>query len=249
MYIRALAKECGISVRTLHHYDAIGLLKPDHINSSGYRVYGPLAIRRLQQILFYKEMDLELAVIKKLLDDKNFDETRALNHHKEVLQLKRDRLDGLLGLIDSILKGEQNMSVKEFDMEAIRTHEKKYAEEAEQKYGDSDAYKESKRRTGKYSALEWERIQTESDAIYRALAEKRHGECTDPEVQELVKDWQELISHWFYPCTNEILQGLGQMYAQDDRFRENIDKYGEGLTDFLSSAIACYCAQTDEAAL
>lgn len=241
MYISELAKESGISVRTLHHYDAIGLLKPDGLSDSGYRIYGPLAIKRLQQILFYKEMDLELAVIKRLLDDPQFDEQRTLTHHKEILQLKRDRLDGLLTLIDQILKGEPNMSIKEFDMSAIKEHEEKYAQEAEEKYGDTDAYKESRRRTGKYTAQDWARIQAESEEIYQALAERRQGDFADPEVQELIGQWQDHISRWFYPCSKEMLQGLGLMYVQDERFKENIDKYGEGLTEFISDAIAYYC--------
>lgn len=243
MYIRELAKESGISVRTLHYYDAIGLLKPERINAAGYRVYGPLAIKRLQQILFYKEMDLALDTIRGLLDDPDFDEKQTLNQHKEALLLKRARLDGLLGLIDQILEGGNNMSLKEFDMEAIRAHEKKYADEAEKKYGASDAYKESKRRTGKYTAQDWQCIQAESEAIYMALAEKRHGEPGDVQVQELVQQWQALISRWFYPCSDEILQGLGEMYMQDERFKENIDEYGAGLTEFFSQAIAYYCKE------
>lgn len=240
MYIQEVAKKSGVSVRTLRYYDEIGLLHPDEVTDSGYRVYREPSLRRLQSILFYRELDFSLDEIKRFLDHPSFDEKTALANQLELMKLKQDRLTSIIALLERQMKGDNTVSFTEFNLDEIKAHEDKYKAEVEEKYGQSDAYKESKRRTSKYGEAEWAKIQAESNAIYQGLAELVGSDPKDEEAQKLVKAWQDHISTYFYPCSNEMLQGLGQMYQQDDRFRKNIDKYGEGLTDFFSEAIDHY---------
>lgn len=239
MYIQEVAKECGISVRTLHYYDEIGLLMPDEITEAVYRVYHEAALKRLQRILFYRELDFPLGKIKQLLES-GADEDRQMRGQLELLKLKRTRLNSIIRLLEQQLKGESNMSIKEFNMDEIKAHEEKYRVEVEEKYGDSKAYKESQKRASKYGAKEWQKIQEESDAIYRGLAQRMDQPADSEAVRQLIGDWQDLITRYFYPCSNEMLAGLGEMYQADERFRKNIDQYGEGLTDFISQAIKIY---------
>lgn len=240
MYIQEVAKQSGVSVRTLHYYDEIGLLKPDKISPSGYRVYQHNSLKRLQKILFYRELDFPLSKIKQLLDNPWTDENRQMEQQLELLKLKHKRLQGIIRLLEDQLKGEDRVSIKEFNMDEIRDHEEKYRVEVEEKYGSSDAYKESKKRAAQYGPDDWQKIQQESDAIYQALADQRQADPADAKVQSLIQDWQDLISRHFYVCTDEILAGLGEIYRSDDRFRKNIDKYGEGLSDFMADAITHY---------
>lgn len=241
MFIQEVAKQSGLSVRTLRYYDEIGLLTPDEITEAGYRVYHEPSLRRLQTILYYRELDFPLEEIKRLLDHPNHQTDDALRNQLELMKLKQARLGRIIARLEKQVKGDMTVSFTEFNMDEIKAHEEKYKAEVEEKYGQSDAYKESKRRTSKYGKEEWSKIQSESNAIYEALANLKDGDPTSKEAQALVEDWQNHISTYFYPCSKEILQGLGQMYQADERFRENIDKYGEGLTDFLSAAIDHYC--------
>ena len=230
----------GVSVRTLRYYNEIGLLRPDEVTAGGYRVYRESALRRLQQILFYRELEVRLEDIGRLLDHPNLSEQEILSNQLQLMKLKQARLEGIIRLLEQLVKGEPIMSFKEFSLDDIKAYEEQYREEVEEKYGQSDAYKESQKRTGRYTKDDWSNIQTESGAIYEALAAKRQGAPGDADVQALVADWQAHISRYFYPCSNEMLAGLGEMYQADERFRANIDQYGEGLTDFLSEAIRIF---------
>ena len=240
--INEAAKLTGISVRTLHYYDEIGLLRPDEVTETGYRLYGEPSLEKLQQILFFRELDFPLSEISKILNDPAFDRERALESHKRLLLMKRNRLDSLIALVDQTLKGESAMSFQEFDMSEIEAAQKQYAQEAEVRWGGTESYQESARRTKQYGKEEWARISAESERIYRAFSESKALLPGAPEVQQLVGEWQKLITRYFYPCTAEILAGLGQMYVGDERFTKNIDgKYGEGTADFISRAIVEYC--------
>lgn len=239
MYIQEVAKESGISVRTLRYYDEIGLLKPDEISPSGYRIYREQALKRLQRILFYRELDFPLEKIKQLLAS-GADEEHQMRGQLELLRLKQKRLEGIIKLLEQRLKGEASVSIKEFNMDEIKAHEDKYRAEVEDKYGQSEAYQESQKRTSKYGEKDWQAIKQASDAIYQGLAKRRHQPPESEEVQGLISDWQALITKYFYPCSDEILASLGEMYQADERFRDNIDQYGEGLTDYMSEAIRIY---------
>lgn len=241
--VKQVSNITGISIRTLHYYDEIGLLKPSEVTDAGYRIYDGKAFEKLQQILFFRELGFELKDINSIMSDPEFDQKAALLKHKELLMMKRNRLDGLINLVDDILKGESNMSFKEFDMTEIEKAQQKYQQEAEQRWGSTDAYKQSVEKTRKYNKDDWKMITQEAEEIYRGFVANMDKEPGSEEVQKLVGQWQDHITKNYYNCTKEILQGLGQMYVADERFTKNIDKYGEGLAQFMSKAIAHYCSR------
>lgn len=242
MKIHEAANLTGISVRTLHYYDEIGLLHPDEVTESGYRLYDEASLERLQQILFFRELGFALKEIQKIMENPAFDKKRALENHRRLLLMQRERLDHLIALVNRTLKGESEMSFQEFDMSEIEATRERYAKEAEERWGNTEAYAESARKAKGYTKEDWAKITRESERIYLAFAEKKGQDPSAPQVQQLVADWQSLITRSFYNCTNEILAGLGQMYVADGRFTQNIDgKYGAGTADFISRAIAVYC--------
>lgn len=243
--VKEVSKMTGVSVRTLHYYDGIGLLKPTQITDAGYRLYDGKALSRLQQILFFRELGFPLKEIRDILANPSFDAREALKNHRRMLVMERDRLDGLIRLADRTLKGENVMSFEEFDRSEIEDTRKKYEKEAKERWGSTDAYHESERRTAAYTKDDWARIHTDAEKLYREFAENSGKKPDDPTVQQLVKEWQAFITRNFYQCTDEILAGLGEMYSVDPRFRENIDKYGAGLAAFMSRAIAVFCKKDE----
>lgn len=239
--ISETAKLSGVSVRTLHYYDQIGLLKPSEITEAGYRYYNEEALELLQQILFYRELDFSLKEVQKFLFHPNYDKTEALKKQKELLRLKEKRLKTLIQLIDKRLGGEHDMSFTEFNMNEIDEAKASYGKEAKERWGDTIAYQESQQKTDSFTKDEWAKIKAESNEIMNGFAELRSSSPDCPKAQILVKRWQKHISKHFYHCTKEILSGLGIMYTADERFLKNIDKFGEGTAQFMSDAIAVYC--------
>ena len=156
------SKLTGISVRTLHYYDEINLLKPSEVTESGYRYYDDNALEKLQQILFYRELDFPLKDIKEIISKPDYNSIQALKNHKELLLLKRKRLDKLIKLVENIIKGESTMEFNEFDMTEIEKAKEKYAKEVKEKWGDTKAYKENLEKTSKYKKEDWEKIQKEA---------------------------------------------------------------------------------------
>ena len=243
--VRQVAELTGISVRTLHYYDEIGLLKPSKTTDAGYRLYDDKALELLQQILFFRELDFSLKQIQGILADANFDKTKALKNHRKLLALKRSRLDNLIALVDKTIKGDTVMSFKEFDTTEIESAQKQYAAEAKEKYGGTAAYQQSQAKTASYGKKEWSAITAEAEALYNKFAAHMDMAPSDPAVQQLTADWQAHITRYYYDCTNEILAGLGEMYVSDPRFTRNIDRYGKGLARFMSQAIQIYCQKAD----
>ena len=247
--IKEVADIAGISVRTLHHYDQLGLLKPESTTEVGYRLYSDQDLEQLQQILFFKELGFSLKEIKALLSNQDFDQKQALKTHHKLLLEKKIRLEAIISLVKKTLKakerGEIDMSKKEmfeaFDMSEIEKHQQQYAEETKQKYSDSEAYRESQKRTSSYTKDDWANIQAESNDIYNSLALLMDKDVTDPEVQVVIEKWRQHISKNFYNCTLEIFRGLGELYVQDERFTANIDKFKPGLAKFFSAGINVYC--------
>jgi DNA-binding transcriptional MerR regulator len=247
--VKEVADIVGVSVRTLHHYDQIGLLKPDSINPSGYRIYTNSDLERLQQILLFKELDFSLQEIKTISESKDFDRKHCLITHKELLVEKKKRLEKIISSIETTInsiEGGVKMNEKEmfegFDMTELEKLKEKYAEEANQKYGNTEAYKESNKKTSKYTKDDWSIVMAKGDEIYTKLATLMDKSPEDSEVQKVVAAWRQHITDNFYNCTLEIFRGLGELYVQDERFTANIDKHGVGLADFLSKAIRIYCA-------
>ncbi len=241
--VNEVAKLTGVTVRTLHYYDEIGLLHPGNESESGYRLYDENNLEVLQQILFFRELDFPLNEIKEIINNPYFNKSEALHKHRELLMKKRKRLDRLIKLTDQIMEGENKMSFKEFDMKEIEETKEKYGKEAKERWGKTDAYAESERRTASYGKEEWAVIDKEVKEIFAAFADladkNKSPDCT--QAQETVKRWQDCITNNFYPCSNEILQSLGSMYIADERFTNNLDKFGEGTAEFMAKAIEFYC--------
>lgn len=240
--ISETARLTGISVRTLHYYDEIGLLKPDYTDATnGYRYYGDTSLERLQQIMFYRELDFSLKAIKELLSSPDLNKMQALENQKQLLILKKQRLERLIELADKTMRGEDSMSFKEFDSNEINAQREKYAAEAKEKWGKTEAYKEFENKSKSYGSDQWGEINGEAAEIMKAFAECRELDAGDEKVQKLVERWQKHISDNYYNCTKQILAGLGLMYTGDERFTENIDKFGEGTAKLMSEAIEIYC--------
>ena len=238
MQIKEFAQFTGVSVRTLHYYDEIGLLKPSHVDkSTGYRYYDEQSLLRMQEILFYRELDFSLKSIEEILSSPNYDKTQALKEQKKLLILKKERLDNLISAIDGAMKGENVMTA--FDNSKFE----QYKAEAQEKWGNTNAYQEHAEKTRGYSKDKWNDLAAGMDAIMGQFAESmKHGDTPDSDAaQDLVKALQSHITEPYYHCTKEILFGLGQMYVADDRFRQNIDKHADGTAAFICQAITTYC--------
>ena len=238
MQIKEFARFTGVSVRTLHYYDEIGLLQPAQVDrATGYRFYDEQSLLRMQEILFYRELDFPLKSIEEILSSPNYDKTQALKEQKKLLILKKERLERLISAVDSAMKGENVM--KAFD----NTEFENYKAEAREKWGSTDAYREHQEKTKGYSKDKWNSMAADMDAIMgRFAAVLKNGDTPDSgAAQDLVKALQSHITENYYTCTKEILFGLGQMYVADERFKNNIDKHGDGTAAFICEAIAVYC--------
>lgn len=236
--IKEFADLTGVSVRTLHYYDEMGLLKPACVDrSTGYRYYDETCLLRMQEILFYRELDFSLKSICEILSSANYDKEKALIEQKTLLILKKERLDRLVSAIDDAMKGENVM--KAFD----NTEFEKYKAEAKEKWGKTDAWKEHSEKTGSYSKDKWQSAEEGLNAIFKAFAvcKAAGNDICSESAQALVVRLQSYITENFYTCTRQILSGLGQMYVMDERFKENIDKNGDGTAEFVSHAIEIYC--------
>ena len=236
MQIKEFAAYTGVSVRTLHYYDEIGLLKPAFVDrNTGYRYYDNTSLLRMQEILFYRELDFSLKRIGEILSSPHYDKAKVLQEQKQLLVLKKERLERLIFAIDGASKGENVMNA--FDKKEIEG----YKQEAKARWGDTSAYAQYTEKVAGKNEVDL------FAGMGSILAEfstcKAQGNVpSSPAAQELVEKLQNYISNNFYTCTKEILSGLGQMYTADERFKTNIDKHGEGTAVFIANAIACYCA-------
>lgn len=234
------ARLAGVSVRTLRYYDEIGLLRPSEVTPAGYRSYDDEAMAVLQQIVFYRELDLPLEQIGRILSAPDNDRTEALRKHRTLLLMKRQRLDDMLRLVDETIGGiamyDERPKPTQADWEAVK---EQYAQEAADRWGNTEAFLESREKHAGYSPEQEAAIGAEMEEIFSAF-----GTCGDPagpEGQTLVRRWQDHITKYHYHCTNGILACLGQMYANDPRFKEGLEKYGPGTAQRMSDAIAAYC--------
>jgi DNA-binding transcriptional MerR regulator len=207
--------------------------------TTGYRFYDEKSFLRMQEILFYRELDFSLKSIGEILSSPNYDKSKALTEQKHLLTLKKERLERLISAIDGAVKGENVM--KAFDNSEFEKHKA----EAKEKWGKTDAYKEYAERTKDYSKQKWNEIAEGMDHIMAefALCMKKGESPNSAKAQSLVKMLQNYITENYYLCTNEILAGLGQMYVADERFMNNIDKHADGTASFICKAIAVYCGK------
>ena len=237
--VKEVSRITGVSVRTLHHYDALGLLKPTRVTEAGYRLYDDKALRRLQNILLFRELQFPLKEIKEILDSPGFDPMDALAQQIELLELQRQHLDELIAHARQIQKtGVMDMNFKPYD----KTKMDEYAAQAKAKWGKTDAYKEFQQKTAGQTQ---QQMQSTGDALMDIFAEIgaiRDGSPASPEAQALVAKLQAFITDNYYTCTKQILRGLGQMYIAGDSMTENINKTGgDGTAEFAHKAIEIYC--------
>ena len=242
MHIKEFSELCGVSVRTLHYYDEIGLLKPAFVDEqNGYRFYDEKSLERIQEILFYRELDFSLKSISEILSSPDYDKQKALKEQRKLLILKKQRLERIIDALDDAEKGKITMNA--FDNNDFDTARKQYEAEAKERWGKTDAYKEHEQKTADYSKDKWQQVNDGLNAVLAQFADcLQSGQAPDSnEAQALVKELQSYITENYYTCGNDILKGLGQMYVADERFKNNIDKHATGTADFISKAIEFYC--------
>ena len=234
--VKEVSNLTGVSIRTLHHYDKIGLLNPAKVTEAGYRLYDDASLCRLHAILLLRELQFPLKDIKQILDAPGFDTMEALEQQIELLELQKQHLEDLIAHARTIQKtGVIPMDYPAFDTEKID----RYAREAKEKWGSTAAYKEYETKTnGKNMQAAAEQLMD----IFREFGQIRHLSPAAPEAQALVAKLQSFITDHYYTCTKQILFGLGQMYAAGDEMNENIDKAGgEGTGAFARDAITIFC--------
>jgi len=236
-----VARIAGVSVRTLHHYDEIGLLVPQARTEAGYRVYGDADLMRLQQILIGRERGLSLEEIRRSLDDPRFDHRQALLAQRRQLQANARRTDAMMRAVNAALAVLDDGQGDTMDMQELFDgfDPATYEAEAQERWGDTDAYRESAKRTKRYGQAEWSQIRDEHAAIYAdAVAAQQAGTAPDAEVvMDIAERHRDSISRWFYPCSPTMHAGLADMWEADQRFADSIDRFGAGLTAFLATAV------------
>lgn len=237
--VNEVSKLTGISVRTLHHYDAIGLLKPTTITDAGYRLYDDITLRRLQNILMFRELQFPLKEIKAILDSQTFDSKEALEQQIKLLKLRRKHLDKLISFAQEIqIKGVENMNFNAFN----KTEIAQYEEEVKRRWSSTKAYGEYEQKTRGKTDKELDIIANKLLSLFAEIGSLRKLQPVEKEVQEKIKELQAFITENYYSCTDEILHGLSQMYVCDERMKRNIDKAGgDGTAEFVKQAIAVYC--------
>ena len=244
--VQQLARLAGVSVRTLHHYDHIGLLKPSARTASGYRQYGETDLLRLQQILFFKELDFPLADIQAILDDPGFDQVKALRDHRRLLQAKADRLGRLLNTIEKTISKltEDSMSMTDEELYEGFTPEQieRYTREANERY-DPKIVAESNRRVRNMSKAQWQAVKAEGGAVARQLADLMDKSPEDAAVQAAIARHYAWVDNFWHP-TAESYRELGQGYAEHPEFRAFYEKYHTGLADFMCAAMSYYADHT-----
>ncbi|MGN0432187.1 MAG: MerR family transcriptional regulator [Lachnospiraceae bacterium] len=237
--VNEVSKITGVSVRTLHHYDAIGLLKPAKVTDAGYRLYDDTSLIRLQHILLFRELQFPLKEIKEILDSPNFDPSTALTQQIELLELQYKRMGELISYAREIqTKGIDKMDFNVFDTGELE----QYKAEAKEKWGNTAAYQEyaekAKNKTNKDFAENAEQLM----GIFAELGTLKESSPASEAAQAKIKALQDFITAHYYTCTDEILSGLAEMYVADERMKKNIDKAGgEGTAVFAKEAIDVYC--------
>lgn len=237
--VHEISKLTGVSVRTLHHYDAIDLLKPTKLTPAGYRLYDDTALGRLQIILMFRELQFPLKEIKAILDSPTFDPKEALAQQIKLLELQLKHTKELISFALEIQeKGVNNMNFNAFN----KTEMEQYATEIKEKWGSTTAYKEYERKKKEKSDKEIKKNAEQLMTLFSDIGTLKQLLPDDKTVQDKIKTLQEFITENYYTCTNEILKGLGQMYVCDERMKQNIDKAGgEGTAEFVKQAIMVYC--------
>jgi MerR family transcriptional regulator, thiopeptide resistance regulator len=231
----------GVTIRTLHHYDEVGLLSPVGRSAAGYRIYEDRDLERLQRILFYRELGFTLDEISTIVDDPRTDALGHLRRQRGLLNERIERLSAMVEAIDYELEA-RTMDIPLTPEERLEVfgefRPEDYAEEAEQRWGETAAYKESQRRVASYTKEDWQALKAEEKEIRARLAAAlESGLAPDSEeAMAAAEAHRQHISRWFYECSYEMHRGLTEMYVSDERFRSNYDWQTPGLADFIREA-------------
>ena len=239
MTVHEVSKLTGVSIRALQYYDKIGLLKPTGYTQAGYRLYDDTALETLQQILLFRELEFPLKEIKTIISGVDFDKEKALEQQITLLTMKKEHLENLISLAREIqYKGERTMDFSAFDTSKIE----EYARRAKEQWGNTAEYKESEEKAKGRTKEEEKDVMVQFMQIFTEFGAMKDQAPDGAEAQSQVKKLKDYITEHFYQCSDEILSGLGQMYAADVEFKENIDRVGgEGTAVFVSDAIRCFC--------
>jgi len=236
-----VARLAGVSIRTLHHYDEIGLVRPSARSPAGYRLYAQGDLERLQQVLFFRELDFPLDEIKRIVADSDFDVGAALQMQRRLLTERAIRIKALIAgvdaAIDSNRKGTTMSNEERFEVFGD-FDPSKYEHEVKERWGTSDAYRESARRTKRYSREDWAKIKGEASGIIEELSKllERGHPAGSLEAMDLAERHRKHIETWFYPCPHSMHRALGEMYASDPRFSETFERCAQGLAAYARDA-------------
>ena len=236
--VKEVSKLTGVSVRTLHYYDEIGLLKPTEITETGYRLYDDTALERLQHIMLFRELEFPLKEIRRIVNSSDFDRNRALEQQIQLLTLKKEHIENLITFARGIHGiGVRNMDFSAFDSRKID----EYAAQAKATWGKTEMYQEFEKKTEHLSKEDENKLEEELMQIFVEFGQMKDREPAEEAVQTQVKKLQDFITEHFYTCTPQILAGLGKMYSGGGSLTENIDRAGgEGTAEFVDEAIQVY---------
>ena len=236
--VHEVSKLTGVSVRTLHYYDAIDLLKPAKVTEAGYRLYDDTALGRLQSILLFRELRFPLKEIREILDSPNFNPAEALEQQITLLELQKKHIEKLIEFAREIQeKGVYKMEFDAFD----KSEWNQYAEEVKERWGQTRAYEECEEKMKEKTENEVRDTADQMMEIFTEIGKLQHLSPEDNRVQEKIETLQSFISEHYYTCTKEILSGLGQMYVGDERMKRNIDKAGgDGTAESAAQAIEIF---------
>jgi DNA-binding transcriptional MerR regulator len=235
-------------VRTLHHYDEIGLLNPSARTAAGYRLYSDEDLERLQRILLYREVGFALDEIGDLVDDPSLGRREALLTQRDLIIERATRLDAMGRLIDKTLASmEGGIPMDEREMFEVfdEFDPSEYEDEVKERWGDTEAYVESARRTARYTRQHWERFRTENEAVNAAVAELMDAgvPADDPRAMDAAERARLLIHEWFYPCSRRMHAQLGETYVSDPRFTKTYEDIREGMAEYVRDATAANAAR------
>jgi DNA-binding transcriptional MerR regulator len=237
--VSSLARLAGVSARTLRYYDEIGLLTPSARTESGYRQYDQEDLLRLQQILFYRELEMPLIEIRDILADEDFNPIEALRSHREGLLARSDRLLRLIAAVDSSIEqleeGQMRLSDEELFAAFSPEQSDRYRKEAREQYGDARV-EETENRLRKLSKEQWKKVQAEGGQVAKQIASLMDQPIETPEVQEAIARHHTWIEH-FYQAPASVYRGLGQMYVEHPEFRAFYEQYAPGLADYMKRAM------------
>ncbi|MCK9351925.1 MAG: MerR family transcriptional regulator [Candidatus Paceibacterota bacterium] len=248
--VHQLAELAGVSVRTLHYYDQVGLLKPAGVKKNGYRYYDEPELLKLQQILFFRELDFSLEDIREILSSPSFDMKEALRDQRKAIEIRKKRLTGLMQTIDKTLNKLNKKIIME-DEELYGNFSKEeaeaYAKEARERWGNTDAYKQSRERVKKMGKEGMKKVLEESGKLTLEIVEcMKAGEpATGERAQKLIARHYDGLRA-FYEPNLEMYTGLAEMYVADERFKKNYEKVAEGLAEYMREGMVCFAERGKE---